>query len=201
MPWVRADKLETDVVRQLFLTFGNPAAIERAVKRAIPDCEKAMKQRKQVEAQLAKIVRARDRVLALIEKDLITDAEAEKKLHELKGRESALRIDLERLPAVLADLPDKKRLQIHVERDGKFIFVFDDDGNTRPGGNDIGTFLLMTDADRRNLIDAGLSGSGADGKPAGVYLTPAGGDRHAPKRFNYVVRGRLLERVEPRALP
>src|SRR5262245_61287962 len=40
-PWVRSDKLERQVVNELFNLFGNPAAVERAVQNAVPDCDKA----------------------------------------------------------------------------------------------------------------------------------------------------------------
>jgi hypothetical protein len=39
----RADEIERTVLRELFDLFGNPAEIERAVKAAVPDCEKLLK--------------------------------------------------------------------------------------------------------------------------------------------------------------
>jgi hypothetical protein len=45
--------------------------------------------------------------------------------------------------------------------------------------------------DKRKLVETALSGTLPDGKPAGVYLTPAGGARFGPKSFTYQIRGRL----------
>ncbi len=59
-PWVRADLIEMEVVHTLFKMLGNPAAIERAVKAAVPDCEESLKRRGHLEEELAKISRARE---------------------------------------------------------------------------------------------------------------------------------------------
>jgi hypothetical protein len=52
----------------------------------------------------------------------------------------------------------------------------------------------------RALVESAFDAPLPDGKPAGVYLTPAGGARHGPKSFTYRLRGRLLGSVMPRAL-
>jgi DNA invertase Pin-like site-specific DNA recombinase len=199
-PWVRADAIEAAVVHDLFNMLGNPAAIERAVTAAIPDCEKALNQRQHVEEELAKIGKARDRVLGLIEKDALTDAQAETKLRDLKDREAGLRAELDKLAVMLAEVPDAETVRRFVEQVGDAIFVLDDEGNTYAGGNDVQSFLMMTAGDKRKLVDAALSGNMPDSKPAGVYITPAGGPHHGPKRFTYQVRGRLLGSAVPRAL-
>lgn len=59
---------------------GNPAAIERAIQTAAPDCDKALKVRERLEGELAKVEKARNRVLDWIARDLITDVQAEAKL-------------------------------------------------------------------------------------------------------------------------
>jgi len=195
-PWIRADKIEAEIIRKVFDTLGNPAAIERAVKAAVPNCDKALEQTAHVEAELAKIDRARKRVLDLIDKDAVTDAQAETKLRELKERETSLRIELDHLAATMPNAKKTFRLSVHIlegdAADG--IIIEDEHGNTYAGGNDVASFLVMTKEDRRKLIETAFSGHLPDGKPTGVYLTPIGGDRHGPKRFNYQLRGKLLAR-------
>ena len=201
-PWVRADKIEAAVVHDLFKMLGNPAAIERAVKAAVPDCEKALKQRDRIEAELAKIDKVRSRILSLIEKDAITDGQAENKLREQKDREAEYRSQLDKLATTLSDVPDAETVRIFVERIGESIFLLDDEGNQYAGGNSVASFLAMTEEDRRELIDFAFGPPLPDGTPTGVYLTPAGGERFGPKRFSYALRGRIggnSKRVMPRS--
>ncbi|MGD0900143.1 MAG: recombinase family protein, partial [Thermoguttaceae bacterium] len=193
--WVPADLIEPAIVRDLFNMLGNPAAIEQAIKAAVPDCDKALKQRERLEAELAKIERARNRVLDLIERDTITDAQAAAKLQALKDREATLRGELDKLAAALADVPDAETVRqaaLHVQEVCGAIFVEDEAGNRYAGGNDVQSFLMMEPGDRRKLIDVAFSGSLPGGQPAGVYVSPAAGDARGPKRFTYVLRGRLL---------
>ena len=194
-PWVRADLLEEKIVGELFDTFGNPAAIELAVKAAIPDCDRLLKQRERIATELAKIGRARDAVLDRIERELITDEQADKKLLDLKQREAQHRVELDKVTATLADIPDAdvaRRAALQVfEQDGTIV-VEDDFGNTYEGGNDVQSFLMMDDADIDKLIAAAFDGALPDGKPAGVYVSPVGGDFYGPKQFAYTIRGRLV---------
>jgi hypothetical protein len=194
--WVPADRIEPAVVRDTFNLLGNPAAIERAIKAAVPDWDKAMKQRERLEAELAKVEKARGRVLDLIERDTITDTQAAAKLLALKDREGVLRRELDKLAATLADVPDAAAMRqaaLHVTEVCGAIFVEDEAGNRYAGGNDVQSFLMMEPGDRRKLIDVAFTGNLPDGKPAGVYVSPAAASgAHGPKRFTYVLRGRLL---------
>jgi site-specific DNA recombinase len=207
-PWVRAEAIEEEVVSKLFDLLGNPAAIERAVNAAVPACEEALKQRSRLEEELLKVGRARDRVLGMIEKDAITDAQAEAKLRELQEREAGLRVELDRLAATLADVPDAETVRLFVEQWDcggiRCVGVLDEYGNEYEGGNSVSSWIAMRKDDRPKLIDAALTGSLPDGTPAGVYVTPTGGARFRPKNYSYRIRGRLIEatgQVMPHASP
>jgi DNA invertase Pin-like site-specific DNA recombinase len=194
-PWGQANRIEAAVVRDLFNMFGNPAAIERAVKQAIPDCEKLLQQRERLESETAKIEKARARVLALIEKDAITDKQAETKLRELKEREAGFLATLDSVNGSLACLPDPEAarqaaLQVHEICGG--IVIEDKEGNQYAGGNDVQSFLMMSYEDRRKLIEAAFAGGKLpDGKPAGVYIYPPE-NTTGHRRYKYAIRGRLL---------
>jgi DNA invertase Pin-like site-specific DNA recombinase len=202
-PWVPARAIERAVLTDLFNLFGNPAAIERAVKAAVPDCDKALKRQEHLKAELAKVERARGRVLDLIDKDALTDAQAEGKLRELKEREDTLQAQLDEVAATLADVPDAEEVKrwVHRIEDGcgpgiPDITVFDDNGEMYVGGNDVASWLSMnfdTPEDKKALIDAAFAAPLPGGKPAGVYITPAGGTRYGPKKFTYTIKGRLVQ--------
>ena len=204
-PWVRADKIEGAVVSQLFRMFGNPAAIERAVKVAIPDCDKTRSCCHRLEEDIAKIERTRDRVLSMIEKDVIDDRQAEKKLRELKEREDAHRDELDKLKESLVDIPDEESIRCYVEacttsrqeiETGQMvedlIFLFDDDGKEMDGGNHLSTLLTMSREDKRNLILAVFDKPLPNGQPAGVYVSAARPSTpHRPKEWTFKIRGNL----------
>ncbi len=205
-PNIPAKAIEQAVLADLFDLFGNPAAIERAVKAAVPDCEKLMERCERLDAELAKIQKARVRVLDLIERDLLTDAQAEEKLRDLKDRGATLVAERDQVGATLAELPDAQAFSCFVERwestDGTppGIIVFDQDYKQQIGGNDLATWLDMTEPgngkDRRHLVESAFSGRTPDGKPAGVYITPADGTTYyGRKQFKYQLRGRLIEGV------
>jgi DNA invertase Pin-like site-specific DNA recombinase len=201
-PMVPAPKLEADVVSRLFDMFGNPAQIARAVKQAVPDGDKLLKRRKQLEGDVAKVERARERILTLVAKDVVSDEQAEKQLLEQKQREAQLRAELDTVSAQLTDLPSEEDLRCYVEKVEGAIFVLGppqvdpltgESVDTYMGGNDVCTFMHMTREDKRRLVQAVFGGHTLpDGKPAGVYVSPAGKHvAHRPKEFTFVVRGRV----------
>jgi hypothetical protein len=73
-PWVPARRIEAAVLEDLFELFGNPAQIERALKAAVPDCDDALKRRERLRKEHDGVQRARERILGLIRKDLISEA-------------------------------------------------------------------------------------------------------------------------------
>lgn len=200
-PFVPADELEGAVIRDLVNLFGNPAAIERSVRAAIPDADKSLKRRKWLEEELTKIDKARDRVLSLVEKDVITDDQAEKKLGEMKEREGLLRGELETLKAALQEMPDEEELKLFVERTRESVIVYDQSGEQQPGGSGLGTLLSMTWEEKRALVEAVFGSSTPDGKPGGVYVTPIPGARRGrrkkgePLPYAYELRGRFAWRL------
>ncbi len=202
-PWVRAERLEAAVIGELFRMFGSPAAIERAVRAAVPDCDKVLKQRERLRADLDKVVKARARVVDAIADGMLSKDQAKAKLDELAERESLIGTELDKVAALLADLPDDDAVRCYVENAGGLIFVYDDHGNCDyPGGNTVGTLLDMTDLDKRVLVESVFNVPMPDGKPAGIYLNPVSGGRFCrSKQFTYTMHGRLAWRVMPRVLP
>jgi DNA invertase Pin-like site-specific DNA recombinase len=217
-PRVRADWLEGQVVSQLFGMFGNPLKIETAIRSAVPDCDGLTKRKAKLDADLARLVKSRDSILGLIIKGTITDEQAEKRLGGLKENERSLREELRRLADQLGNLPDEDTLRRYVERiktesgftitvrdeggklhsaSGKCFdnyFVRDEDGKVHAAKpEDVDSFLntMMSKDDRRHLIDAVFAKPLSDGKPAGVYITPAG-KKGRSWQWKFTIRG-LLE--------
>jgi DNA invertase Pin-like site-specific DNA recombinase len=192
-PRVRAEWLESEVIHQLFNMFGNPAQIERAVRSAVPDCDSLLKRRQTVESNVERLSKARSRILSLIVKGTITDEQAEKQLEDLKEQEGVFRDELYRLTEQIGNLPSEDELRIYVEKVNSLIFLYDDQGNTYAGGNDVQSYLMMSDDDRRRLIDAVFAKPLPSGKPAGVYISPhpSSGRRGRTRLWSFTIKGQL----------
>jgi hypothetical protein len=176
---------------------GNPAAIERAVKNAIPETDKARRDQARLSSELAKEEKKRDRIMDAVGDGVFTKEQARRKLADIDERADYLRGKLGEIDALLARVPDADELGWYVQEIetsiGTSIFVYDDEGNKRAGGNDLGSWLHLNDptngqglSDRRRLVESVFSGSLLpEGKPAGVYVFP----KDRPMR--YEIRGAL----------
>jgi DNA invertase Pin-like site-specific DNA recombinase len=201
-PYVNAEWLEGEVLKHLFEMFGNPARIEKAIRRAVPDCDGLTKRKGKLDADLAKLQRSRDSILNLVADGALTHDQAKAKLASIKEREELLREERDLLAEQLVHLPDEQTLRRYVERiktesgftiavrdeggklhsaSGKCFdnyFVRDEDGKVHAAKpEDVAGFLdaMMGKDDRRHLIDAVFSRPMTDGKPAGIYVSPPGG--------------------------
>jgi hypothetical protein len=174
-PNVPAKALESAVLSDLFELFGNPAAIERAVKAAIPDCDKLLKRKGRLETELKRLEKEKSRVIGLFRKDLITEEYVEKELREANSREATLRAELDELNATLADVPDAETVRLHVYRcpaeggvdvqdaaewvarmrnpdtaegSSGLIDLQDAEGHSYAGGNCVANWLIINEPDR-----------------------------------------------------
>jgi DNA invertase Pin-like site-specific DNA recombinase len=152
-PWVLAADLDREVFRDLFEMFGNPAAIERTVKATVPNCDKEIKRHARLQTDLRDLRAGRDRILNLVARGAISEAEAEPQLLDIKDRERLLEAEITKIDALLAEVPPTEDLSKFVrttsfqprrghER-GEFIEVTDADDRWHYGGNDDLTLLYM----------------------------------------------------------
>lgn len=202
--YVPADNVEERVIGDLFNTFGNPAAIERAIRAAVPDCAAKEKERTRLRGELDKISKQVSKLLDALLNETFTEAEVRAKRNSLDERAEELTTRLSTVEAELADVPDAHTLMCYIEEietsTGKAIFVLDEEGNAYDeegsrylGGNDLSTFLVMSRDDKRELVESALLGE-YGGKRTGVYVTRTGKGRPGrghPTPYSYDIRGRL----------
>jgi site-specific DNA recombinase len=191
LPNVPAARIEEEVVGKLFDCFGNPAQIKRAIEAAVPNSDEAIKRRQRFQDDLASVKKSRQNVLALVASGVVSMEDAQTQLGGLKDRESVLTAEIDRLDEALANVPSEDDLKCYVQQIEDNIFVYDDEGNMRPGGNDVGTYITMTWEDKKRLIDAVFSGAVVDGKPAGVYVKMGESKPFRPKEWQFVIKGRI----------
>jgi DNA invertase Pin-like site-specific DNA recombinase len=199
-PWVLAEDIENRVVARLLDLFGDPAILVRATRDAVPDCREERTRRGRLQEEVARTGRARDRILALVAKDALTDDQAEAQLRSLKEREADLRAELDTLEAVLANVPSEADVSSYAERiaglvmsrgsavavygdDGRVVTVFDDTGGDQEAS------AAAERHEHRQLIEAVFSRPQADGTPAGVYVHPPG--EGGEGRWGFTIRGTL----------
>jgi hypothetical protein len=134
----------------------------------------------------------------IISKKLTTDAAAAK-LDELNKRQALLTDELEKVEAELGDAPTTEQVRRFVETiqtgdpDFPGIQIVDGDGNTYEGGNDVLSFVMMTPAERRHLVESVFSAALPGGKHAGVYVTPDG-----KGGFTYTLQGVFIHSLSGR---
>jgi hypothetical protein len=206
LPTIPADRVERDVVEQLFGMFGNPAQVERVVRAAIPDEGDSGQERQRLETRLSKVKTGRQKILSLIARDLLSEDEAAEQLQDSRQEEADLQTRLDGLAAACGERVDPVAVRKYVERfqwgDGSTSVVVTDgectdcDGLTQinqySGGNDIGSRLLMTYEDKQKMIQAVFHAPLPDGSPGGVYVYRDGDAKaYRPKQWCFKVRGRL----------
>jgi DNA invertase Pin-like site-specific DNA recombinase len=190
-PRVRADRLEEAVLKELLTMFGNPSAVEKAVQAAVPDCDKELKRRAALQAELDEVTEGIDRVLAFVFKGKVSQDQADKQLKQANDRLDVLREELAKIDGRLADETTVKNLWMPGQYKFSVSQYSDDDEDSVFLGPEAWSYEAMSRGDRKALIDAVFGETLSDGTPAGVYVTPTGGDRYGVKSFAYEIKGRL----------
>jgi hypothetical protein len=203
---VNANELEDAVMRDLFDTFGNAAAVQRAVEAATPNPGKVDElrlRRDAIRGELAKAA-AKGRVVDAIAAGTLTDAEAKEKLAKLRDRESALADERQRLDAELEHLPEPEAVRATAERfaaafrrgrDGinytsPAMWAFKDTVNHDYAG--------MTWDDARALARMVFGAKTPGGERMGVYVGAVPGEENKrPKPLVYRLTGRVIAGCHP----
>ena len=194
---VRADDLETAVMFDLFHTFGNPLAVQRAIEEANPKSEQAEQDRirlQRLDAELAKIRNGRADILKLVGDGGCTKQEAAKKLEQLKQRETNLAGEAERLQVSLENVLDAQQIKVTAEQcatlfNGQKIRCGSAKlwAKTSKANDDLEG---MSWDDKRALVEMVFSGKTTEGKRMGIYIDRLDGQR----AWKFAIRGHLIYR-------
>jgi hypothetical protein len=199
---VSADALEEEVCSKLFDTLGNPAAFERAVKKAIPNCDALLKQKAKLESDLSKTAQAIERILSLVVKGAVSEEDSIQQLNKQRDRKARVSEELEKVNDELAAVSELKGYSIVKQEEDGAIYVFTDDPAYEapkgwqtggPGANDLSNWLSMSRKDERDLIQSAFGTPLPGGKTAGVYVLPVGQGKFGPKSFSYRIEAGLIQ--------
>jgi hypothetical protein len=188
--------IEDAVMRHLFESFGNPAAVARAIAEATPNTDKiqeAVQRLECVTVDLSKLERSRQRILDLVVKGTIEDASANTQLEKLKEREQKLTEQRTRLEDELAHVPSRAAIAgVAKQISGQFkVYASAKVWAKKVHANT--AFDEMPYDERRQLCQMVFSGKTAEGKRMGVWVawSPNG------KRWTYRIEGHLIDASGP----
>jgi site-specific DNA recombinase len=201
-PWVRADELEKEVIESLFYTFGNPAAVQKAIEEATPDLSKIRVLQEEVadiDKRLEKLAAGRARVISLVGEDSIGDAEAKKQLDDLASKQTRLKEERERLISRIGSAPTADAIRDAAKR---VADAFDDEYPLAEAKliNRIqlatGDLDFMSAEDRRSLIRSTFDGTLANGRPMGIYISAVEGEKdRRRKQWQFTLRGHVVDGI------
>jgi DNA invertase Pin-like site-specific DNA recombinase len=209
--WVIAQDLEQSVFEELFHTFGNPVAVRKAMEKAVPNRQKLTDlegRRGQLHSLQEKVTRDRSQIIRLMGKNLIPEADGERRLAKLMAQDEQFRNELELISAQLSEVPSRRAIAAAAER------VVDSFG--RPVWRTVsgkGEVKLRADVgfitrvhtinaepdkmsweDRRALFEMVFGGKARDGRRLGVYVSwVPGQEGKQHKRWNYEIVGNFIE--------
>ena len=195
--WIPSQEIEQQVIRKLFETLGNPAAIERAINYANPDGAKHAKMRERYESDLQKAETRIQRLVDKVADGKLSDEEVDRKLSELRRQRDIANKKLDEIDKEHASALDPavvKRLAIELHQVGDAILLIDSEGYQVAGGNDVASYLDMM---RRPQDVASLLDQVFPEPEDGVYVTP--GDTRARGTYDYELRGALPTAVAAHA--
>jgi Site-specific recombinases, DNA invertase Pin homologs len=194
--WIPADAIEDNVMRHLFETFGNPVAVQRAIEEATPNSDRiqqAVKRKGFVEQELETIENSRQRILRLIVKGTIEEANAETELKKLKNREQKLTDERTRLEDELAHVPSREVLKSASRKiAGKFLQYTSAKtwAKTRQANE---AFDAMSFEEKRALCESVFAGKTTDGRRTGISIAWDS----TGKKWRYRIEGLLIDAEGP----
>ncbi len=195
--WVRAEELEQVIFRQLFECFGNPTAVQRAIEQATPNLEKAREYQErmtQLETDLAQVAAAREKILRLVSRELVTEDQAEKELTDLQQRENRKRKELTGLQERFGHLPTTGAIKDLAQQFSTKFRKYTDARLVSKVRHANHALDEMTTEEKRTLIKAVFEGTQLDGKPMGIYIQWIDGEAsRRNKRWKYSLHGNLIE--------
>jgi DNA invertase Pin-like site-specific DNA recombinase len=188
---VRADELEEHVILDLFDTFGNPAAIARAVANASGDMEKVREYQDKlarIDTDLAKLESGRQKILDLILKGTIADGQAEAKLAECKEREGKLQTERNTIAEFLADRPSPEEIRDVSKRMADTFQKLSAKADKARRKAASLPLSAMSYEDKRSLCELVFGGRTPDGRRQGIVIHWQG-----RKDWTFDIRGHLID--------
>jgi hypothetical protein len=186
LPNCPAGEIEPAVVDDLRRLLENPAAIERAVKAAVPNHDEAKQRQQWLQHELEGNRKEQKRHRALYAKGFTSDDDLEADLRPLREREQILTHELRALEEALAYVPDEEALR-------RFVWACPCPLAPAP----VPQAHVMVHESLRRWIESVFTGVAPDGKPSGVYVRAVAADGaeaqvYRPKKWVYEIKGQLV---------
>ncbi|QDT76024.1 recombinase family protein [Lacipirellula limnantheis] len=198
-PYVRAEVLDKAVVHLLFETFGNKVGAEKAIKAAMPDNERIIELQENHERwtlELAKVEKARDRVIDLVADDAITKEQAKQKLTSIDAKEARIRSELDQINEELGVRPSQETIEEVAQRAMEALNKRKLSATSRRAiiKGTLHDFDGMSWQDSRELVEMVFDPMKSEGlfsgKRPGVYVSPVEGQEdYKSKQWRFEIYG------------
>jgi site-specific DNA recombinase len=190
--YVDAQVIERQVLFMLFNLFGNPVAVEKAIKAAIPNQKEVValqQQQAQLAEAIAKTQSQRQRLIDLVTEAKISEVESDRKFVQLREKEEQQQQQFDKIESQVGnvlsettirtlsdDVVTKLRAALFPSQRGKRKLP------TMPAKLELTLDALdhpedidaaidaMSWEEKRGLIETVFAGETGDKKPAGVYI-------------------------------
>jgi site-specific DNA recombinase len=162
--WVNAEDLEEAVFLKLFAMVGDPAGLQKALQRAIPNAEKVeelLKQKESLEKELKAIDSQKENIVRSIAKGIISDEDAARSMKEIKERQAACKETIEQISRQTAGLPTKEQIKAKSKLIEKMLTEYFDSPSR---------LARMTFDEKRKIMQTVFDGKTDQGKRLGVYV-------------------------------
>jgi DNA invertase Pin-like site-specific DNA recombinase len=180
-PWIPSEEIERKVFEQLFETFGNPVAVQRAIEAAVPNLERIEKLRAQMsdrQQAVAKLKSGRAKILRMLAEELISEKETKEQLALMKKQEARYLDDIAQIEERVQNVPSREEIE---KIAGKVSASFSGVRDMPFSGAKtklVATIKSinhhpeeMTWEEKRKLLELVFSGRREDGRKMGVYIT------------------------------
>lgn len=194
--WIPAAEIEKSAMNHLFETFGNPAAVRRAIEKGTPNnarIQEAVVRLEFLNKQLAKLHASRQRLLDLVIEGTISEADVKTKLTGLSEREEKLSLERSRLDDELAHIPSRDGIR---KASDKIVSRFRQYASARTWAKiqHANTALnKMTYDEKRELCQTVFSGKTADGQRMGIWISWD----QTGKNYKFRIVGHFIDETGP----
>jgi len=177
---IRADELDQAVFMKLFALGGDPAGLEQAMQKALPDVSKLdvlLAQKASFEKELQQVETAKQNLVGAIAKGILSDDDARRNMTSLKDNQQAIIKAIEDIDRQTVGIPSREQLKAKAQLITHTLqMVYRQPGRIEKMGFD----------ERRKLVQTFFDGVDVDGRRLGVYVK-----RNAQNAVEYTIRGTL----------
>ena len=175
---VNANLIEEAVLMRIFATLGDPAGLEAAMLKAIPNRKRIQELRERkdfLKSELSKVEARKNRVIDSIAEGLLSKDEAGKKMADIRSRESSIKEEIDSIEPQLVNVPTEEEIRQKTKSIQRILGQI----YRTPS-----RLAKMSFDERRRLVSSFFAGKDSQGRRLGVYI-----EKTKDGHIRYEIRG------------